>query len=142
MELKINFIAILVAVVVNFFLGFLWYTPLFGKIWGREMGYASDMKPDPKVLIKGLLFMVIGNFLCAWVLAHNIAAWGFVPGIREMGCVSNALSSAIFTFLGFYLPRHLGATVWEKNSWTLFSINAGYDLLSLIVISFILTCWA
>jgi MFS family permease len=141
MELKINIIAILVAVVANFLLGFVWYTPLFGKIWGREMGYDPNVKADSKVLIKGMLFMVIGNFLCAWVLAHNIAAWSFVPGISEMGCVPNALSAAIFTWMGFYLPRHLGATAWEGNSWTLFGINAGYDLLSLIVVSFILTCW-
>ena len=39
MELKINILAILVAVVVNFILGFIWYTPLFGKTWGKEMGY-------------------------------------------------------------------------------------------------------
>lgn len=141
MEFKINFLAILVAVVANFILGFIWYTPLFGKIWGREMGMPMDQKPDPKVLIKGMLFMVIGNFLCAWVLAHNIAAWTFVPNANEMSISARALSAAIFTWLGFYFPRHLGATVWENNSWTLFGINAGYDLLALILVSFTLTCW-
>eukprot|EP01041_Mallomonas_annulata_P041818 gene41818-65974_t len=67
MELKINIIAILVAVVANFFLGFIWYTPLFGKVWGKEMGYPADMKPETSVFVKGLIFMIIGNFLFAWV---------------------------------------------------------------------------
>lgn len=141
MELKINIIAILVAVVANFILGFLWYTPLFGKIWGKEMGYDPNMQPDKKEMFKGMAFMVIGNFLFAWVFAHNIAAWNFVPGINEMGKFSNAMMSAIFTWLGFYLPGQLGATVWERNSWKLFGINTGYHLASLIVVAVILTYW-
>lgn len=141
MELNINMIAILVAVVVNFVLGFIWYTPLFGKIWGKEMGYDSNMKPDKSVMFKGMWFMIIGNFLFAWVLAHNIAAWEFVPGVKEMGPLSNALSAAVFTWLGFYLPGELGATVWEKKSWKLFGINTGYHLASLLVVALILTHW-
>jgi hypothetical protein len=138
---KINIIAILVAVVVNFVLGFIWYTPLFGKIWGKEMGHDPNTKPDSKVLIKGMLFMVIGNFLFAWVFAHNIAAWTFVPEVKEMSPFANAMSASIFTWIGFYLPGHLGSTVWEKKSWKLFSINAGYNLVSLIVVAFILCFW-
>lgn len=141
MELSLNWAAILLAVVINFFIGFIWYTPLFGKVWGREMGYSADMKPDPKVLMKGMIFMVIGNFFFAWVLAHNIAAWNFVPGVAEMGPVSNAMSSAFFLWLGFYFPGHLGATVWEQKSWKLFFIDTGYSLVSLIVVSLILTHW-
>jgi hypothetical protein len=141
MELQINMAAVLVAVVVNFFLGFIWYTPLFGKVWGREMGYDPNMKPDGKVMAKGMIFMVIGNFFFAWVLAHNIAAWRFVPGAAEMGPAGNAMSAAFFTWLGFYFPGHLGATVWEQKSWKLFAINAGYNLVSLLVVAIILTHW-
>ena len=73
--------------------------------------------------------------------AHNLAAWQFVPGVPEMGPVNNALSSAFFLWLGFYFPSHLGATVWEQKSWKLFGIDAGYSLVSLLVVSLILTCW-
>ncbi len=139
MELKINIVAILIAVVVNFIVGFIWYTPLFGKAWGKEMGQDPNMKPDKSVLFKGMAFMVIGNLLFAWVLAHNIAAWQFVPGIKEMGPLANTLSTAVFTWLGFYLPGQLGATVWENNSWKLFAINSGYHLVSLLVVAAILT---
>ncbi len=139
MEIEINWMAILVAVVVNFVLGFIWYTPLFGKAWGKEMGYDPNEKPDKSVMLKGMAFIVIGNFLMAYVLANNIAAWQFVPGVEAMGPMANALNAAIFTWLGFYLPGQLGATVWEKNSWKLFGINTGYHLASLLVVAFILT---
>ena len=141
MEIKVNILAILVAVVVNFILGFIWYTPLFGKAWGKEMGHDPDMKPDKSVMLKGMLFMVIGNFLFAWVLAHNIAAWMFVPGMEKMNPLTNGLMAAVFTWLGFYLPGELGATVWQKHSWKLFGINSGYQLASLLVVSLILTHW-
>ncbi len=142
MELKINFLAILVAMVVNFILGFIWFTPLFGKAWGKEMGFHSDVKPDNSVMLKGMAFSLIGNLLFAGVLAHNIAAWQFVPGVKDMGPFSNALTAAFFTWLGFYLPGELGATVWEQHSWKLFGINTGYHLASLLVVASILTYWS
>lgn len=135
---NINIVAILVAVVVNFVIGFLWYGPIFGKIWGREMGFPPDHKPDNKAFMKGMIFMIIGNFLFAWVFAHNIAAWSYVPGIKEMGAFANAMNAGIFTWIGFYLPGHLGSTVWDKKSWTLFSINAGYDLVAVVTVALIL----
>jgi hypothetical protein len=73
MELNLNMVAILIAVVVNFFIGFIWFTPLFGKIWGKEMGYDANMKPDPKVMMKGMIFMVIGNSLhgCLRIISQH-----------------------------------------------------------------------
>ena len=141
MELKINMMAILVAVVVNFVVGFIWFTPLFGKKWGKEMGYDPNIKPGKTVMFKGMAFMIIGNFLFAWVFAHNIAAWMFVPGMKEMSPLSNGLMSAVFTWLGFYFPGHLGSTVWENKSWKLFFINTGYSLVSLVIVGLILTYW-
>jgi MFS family permease len=140
MEIKINFLAVLASVAVNFFIGFLWFTPLFGKAYGKEMGF-EKMEPRKNEMLKGMVFMIIGNFLFAYVLAHNIAAWNFVPGMKDMGILSNTLMSAVFTWLGFYFPGHLGATVWERKSWKLFFIQGGYSLVSLLVVAFILIVW-
>ncbi len=137
--MHINMMAVLVAVVANFILGFLWYTPLFGKAWGQEMKYDSSVKPPGGEMVKGMIFMVIGNFLLAYVFAHNIMAWSFVPGAQEMSVTQNIMSSTIFTWLGFYLPGDLGSTVWEKKSWKLFGINTGYHFMMLLVASLILT---
>ena len=136
--MHINMIAVLVAVVANFILGFIWYTPLFGKIWGKEMGFDMTTKPPASVMIKGMVFNVIGNFFLAYVLAHNIAAWGFVPGVKELSPTANILNSAIFTWLGFYLLIDLNAVAWENKSWKLFAINTGYHFAMLLVASVIL----
>ena len=138
MEMDINMMAVLAAVAANFVLGFIWYTPLFGKAWAKEKGFDINRKPTSGEMAKGLSFMIIGNFFMAYVFAHNIVAWSYVPGSAEMSATSNIMTSAIFTWLGFYVPVDLGAVAWEKNSWKLFAINTGYHLMSLLVVAAIL----
>jgi hypothetical protein len=141
-NMHVNWAAIIVAVVANFVLGFIWYTPLVGKVWGREMGMKMDQKPPASALVKGMVFMIIGNFLMAFVFAHNIMAWD--PGTwgqeapADMTRTDTALAAAVFTWMGFFLPTDLGTVAWEMKSWKLFFINTCYHLLSLIVVAFIL----
>ncbi|MEO5601466.1 MAG: DUF1761 domain-containing protein [Cyclobacteriaceae bacterium] len=125
----------------NFILGFIWYTPLFGRAWAKELGFDTTIKPAGGQMAKGIIFMVIGNFLMAYVFAHNMAAWTFVPGMDNIPAIATILQSAIFTWLGFYLPVDLGAVAWEKKSWKLFGINTGYHLMMLFVAATILTLW-
>jgi len=140
-NIHINMLAIIIAVVANFILGYLWYTPLFGRIWAREMGFNTDQKPPASALAKGMIFMVIGNFLMAWVFAHNIAVWnpvtwGLPPS--NMSPCSNAVAAAIFTWLGFFVPGDLSAVAWENKSWKLFFINTVHHFLSLLVAAMII----
>lgn len=140
-EIHINMLAIAIAVVANFVLGYLWYTPIFGKLWGKEMGYDPSQKPPSSELMKGMVFMLIGNFLFAYVFAHNMAAWNplsWGQPASDMSPAVNAGMAAVFTWMGFYFPGDLGSTVWEKKSWTLFCINTGYHLASLTLVAFIL----
>lgn len=50
MEIHINMTAVIVAVVANFIFGFIWYTPLFGKAWGRQV-----LQPDDFILEQPIL---------------------------------------------------------------------------------------
>lgn len=52
--LRINYLAILVGVIANVILGFLWYGPLFGKAWAKEM----KMPPDFRSIMAMGLFMI------------------------------------------------------------------------------------
>ena len=140
-NIEINYVAILIAVVANFVLGFIWYTPLFGKAWAKEMGFDMTQKPPSSVLIKGMIIMVIGNFLLAYVFAHNIAVWDPTTWGQPASTASpmtNACMAAFFTWLGFYVPQDLGRIAWEMKSWKLFFINTSYHLLSLFVVALIL----
>lgn len=137
-EMPISMTAILLTVVATFFFGFIWYTFLFGKAWAVEMKFDMTVKPPASVMIKGLVFMVIGNFFMAYVFAHNNAAWSFVPGMDKMGLVESVANAAGFTWLGFFLPGDLSKVAWERHSWKLFGINTSYHLLTLIIAAIIL----
>lgn len=141
-KFEINMLAVGIAVLANFVLGFIWYTPLFGKVWAKEMGFSLDQKPPTSMFVKSIIINIIGNFLLAWVLAHNIAAWDPTSWghtrTANMQPAMMAMMSALFTWLGFFVPVDLNTVSWEMKSWKLFFINTTYHLLALVVVSYIL----
>lgn len=141
-NIQISMVAILIAVAANFIFGMIWYMPLFGKAWAKEMKLdMNGPKPPSSVMFRGMAINVIGNFLMAYVFAHNMAVWnpvtwgqeGYVNAENQM-----AFMAAIFTWLGFYIPQDLGRIAWEKGTWKLFFINTGYHFLSLLIAAMIL----
>jgi hypothetical protein len=90
-------------------------------------------------MAKGMTIMVIGNFFLAYVFAHNIAAWNYVPGMDAMSPAMKIANATIFTWIGFYLPVDLNTVAWENKSWKLFAINTSYHFMMLLVAAVILT---
>lgn len=140
--IHINYLAIIIAVIAHFVLGFIWYTPLFGKIWAKELGFDTTQPPPKGSLVRGMVFNLIGNFLFAWMFYSNIAVWNPVtwglPANPEMTPMHSAFAAAIFTWIGFFLPVDLNTVAWEMKSWKLFFINTGYHLVSLLLVATIL----
>jgi len=141
-NIHLNYVAVLIAVVAHFILGFIWYTPLFGKVWAKELGMNTDQKPPASLMVKGMVMNLIGNFFMVFVFYHNIAVW--MPEtwaqLPAEGATpfAYALTASIFTWLGFYVPVDLNSVAWEGKSWKLFFINTSYHLLSLILVSMII----
>ncbi len=139
-DIQINFLSLLASTVAGFFLSYVWYTPLFGKVWAKEMGFDASEATPTAALIKSLLLTVVSVFLVSMVLANNIAAW--TPstwGIAgaNLDKVSQSFQAAFFTWLGFFVSNLLLGVAWEKRSWKLFAIDAGYYLSLLLCIAFI-----
>src|SRR5258708_38481152 len=116
-DIHLNYWAILAAVAASIALGFLWYGPIFGKAWIREMGMPADQKPDPKVMRRGLILMVVGSFLTAFVLAHTGEVWR--PAVwngrgRRSRAVSR-LSTGFWGWVGFYAPFLLCRLCWGES---------------------------
>jgi hypothetical protein len=64
-DIHLNYWAILTAMAASIVLGFLWCGPILGKAWMKETGMSPDHKPDPKVMRRGMILMLIGSFLTA-----------------------------------------------------------------------------
>src|SRR2546426_12141104 len=105
-DIHLNYWAILVAVAATMVLGFLWYGPILGKAWMKEMGIPAGSKPDPKVMRRGLILMLIGSFLTAFVLAHTGEVWRpprWKAGARRPAAFSG-LSPRFWTWTGLSGP--------------------------------------
>lgn len=143
LELHINFLAVLVAVIVNFIIGSLWYGPIFGKAWRKEMNIPLDFKPEQKEVFKAMGIMVIGSFFTAYVLFYTTNVWrasSWNAGEDQAAWVYG-FYSGIYTWIGFYLPVFLNMVAFEGRSWRFFFIGAGYNLIALQAVAMILSYW-
>jgi hypothetical protein len=144
--------AIGVGVLSAMVIGFIWYGPLFGKAWAKEVGVDLTQKPPAKEFIRSMSMMLAGAFLLAYCLAHNIEAWrivmggflasGQMPGMQASQIpMMLALNSAGWTTIGYIVPIVLNQVAFEKKSWKLFFINVGYYLVTLLAMSFAMAFW-
>ncbi len=142
-SIHLNWLAILVSVVASFLVGGLWYGPIFGRAWKREMGVPEDAKPAGGEIGKSLGLNFLGTLLTAFVLAHGVLGWR--PSAWNAGPDAApavyGFCAAFFAWLGFVVPVLLNGVAFEKKSWRLFFINAGFQFVSLQILGMILTFW-
>jgi hypothetical protein len=138
---ELSWLAIGLCVVAFVVIGFLWYGPLFGKAWAREMKM-EDVEPTSAEMGKAMALHVLGAFLVVFVLTHNQQVWHpSVWGLPEpegASPMAYAGMSAFFTWLGFFVPVQLGRVAWERASLKLFAINATYWFVMLFLSALIL----
>ncbi len=142
-EITVNFAAIIVCVVAAMPVGFLWFGPVFGAAWARHMGMEGMESPGGAAMAKSMALFALGSFLIATVLAHNIEAWQpstWGVGTDDVPSVY-ALNSALWTWLGFFLPLQIGRVAWEGKKWGLVLINSSFDLVRLLIFATILSYW-
>ena len=70
-ELKINYLAVLVAIILQFALGFLWYGPLFGEPWmemvGLDMATVDANPPGAGIWITNVVAAALAMYVLAWL---------------------------------------------------------------------------
>jgi len=141
--IQVNFYAILLCLIIAMPLGYLWYGPIFGRVWSKCMDMDYDDKPSNKQMMKSMGIYLFGSFLTIWVLAYTIPVW--MPRSWLAGANSEmwvyAVNGAVWNWLGFMVPLQLARVAWEKRSWRLFSINTSFDLIRLFIFCFIISYW-
>lgn len=132
----LNYFAVLTAGIVSVILGMIWYGPLFGKQWMRLMGFNSkNMKNMKMKPITSMILGLITSIVTAFVLALVLSSFA----VESM---MNGIGVGILVWFGFFATTMLGAVLWENKSFSLYFINALYQLVSLILMSIILTLWS
>ena len=62
-HIDVNLWAIGTALVSSFLLGGLWYGPLWGKVWLKEVGFKENDKPGKQAFLKAAILNLMGTFL-------------------------------------------------------------------------------
>lgn len=140
---NINWLAVVVSAIAYFVIGWLWFGPLFGKWWAKEMKMDMPAKPSMADMAKPMAMSIIGYLLVVIVFAHVLEAFterAWMEGGAER-TIAMALEGAGWTWLGFFLPKELDGVAWQKRSWGVAAINGAYHLVALGIVAVILTVW-
>lgn len=111
--MELNWIAIIVATVAQFICGAVWYSFLFGKLWGKIHGFEKIPKETQQKMMKemgpfyGIQFAV--TLLSTIVLAIFITN---LPGWNPFGM------AGLF-WLGFIFPAQVSAVIFggTEGKW-------------------------
>ena len=115
-----NYLAIALATVAGMIVGWLWFGPLFGRVWRR---LTNDPKPNPGVVYPiTLVLTAVTAFVIAYVAQPGLGA---------------ALLTAAVLWL-FVAARTLIVTLFEARPLKLWLIHSGHDLAVVAVIGTII----
>lgn len=129
--LAVNWLAVVVAAVVNMVVGFLWYGPLFSRLFLRLVGKREDeVESTPIVYVLGFVMGFVTTYVLAVIIVSaGVTTWwgGAVTG-AVVWIAIGALTSANTIM---YEDRKVGL-------WLLFS---SYQLVVLAVAGVLFAVW-
>ena len=129
----VNWLAVGAATVAKFVIGGIWYSPpMFGPRWGAIVRVTPEAFKAR--MIPAMITDLAASLVLAWVLANVLkftGATSLIPGMRV----------AFFLFLGFVATPLLSTTVYEGRPMALFAINAGYWLISMLIMGSLIGGW-
>ena len=134
----VNYLAVLVAGLVIFMLGGLWYSPvLFAKKWialqGRTM---EQMKADAANANMPVMYLsaLICGLLTAWMLAAFMSHMG-----RESWMIGAHVGA--LAWLGFAAPTSYATAVFSMKPKQLWLIDSLYNLVAFVIAGAIVGAW-
>ena len=130
--IAVSWWAVIIAAVVKFAIGSVWYTALFGKRYRALMGVPEGSSTEG--LGPAMVVQIVGDLVMAYVLARFIGHYG------ATGLVNGAFIG-FMAWLGFVATIMVGSIFYEKKPAELVAITAGYQLVGIVVMGAIIGWW-
>ncbi len=133
---ELNWLAVIVATIVFFGLGALWYAnAVFGKAWQRAGGFEipADQRPGAAYFIGPFITCLVATIALA-MLAKATGTDTVGEGIVLGLVASIGLAGSALAVNGLFDPTKTNAGVWV-------TINVGYQVVGLLIASVILAVW-
>jgi Protein of unknown function (DUF1761) len=137
----VNYLAVLVAAVVMFILGGLWYSPfLFARKWIALQGKTEE-QARAEAAAANMPLMYVSAFVCslitALVMAHILA---HMASIMPTGPIHGAFFG-LMAWVGFVAPTSYATALFSGKPKQLWLIDVMYYFVSFAVAGVILAAW-
>lgn len=133
--MNLNPFAVVAAGVLSFFVGFVWYTFLFSKPWMKALGISiEDVESSGLSSGRAIAASLGASIATAGGLAA-IYAWIGAPSI-QLG-----IAVGVAVWIAFSLTPMFKMIFWEDRPATLFAIDGGYELASILAAALVLLLW-
>lgn len=135
---SLNYIAIIVAALAAFFIGFMWHGPVFGKTWVKLMKITpAEMEKGMKEMQGKMQYYMAGAFVQQLVICTAIALF-----VKALGAttVMSAVEVGFWIWL-IIAGVLLNGVLWEKKSVPLYAFNSAYQFVSIVVAALIVGLW-
>lgn len=130
---QINWLAVIVAAVVMFGLGAVWYSPvLFVKQWAKAAGVTRDGSPGPN-----FVWVMLGAFVLTLLMVANLAFFISGPNVT----LGFAIGAAVAAGLGWATFSLWIISLFEQRPFSYVLINGGYLTVGFALMGLILGLW-
>jgi hypothetical protein len=164
--METNFLMLFVAALVPMVIGFIWYGPLFGNAWMKEMNFTKESLEGQnmiKVFVLSYLFSLLIAFFLQFIVIHQMGIFQTLinePGFNEQTgaaytyfqnfitnygdrfrSFTHGVIHGIMTGIAFVLPVLAIIAMFEKKSVKYVAINTGFWIVSLALMGGIICQW-
>lgn len=133
---NVSYVAVFLAAVIYFVIGWLWFSAFFGAAWTEELEKHNTIIKEPTPQELGLKMVVA--FLSNVLTSFGIACLVDLVGSATMmsGLILGSIIAICFA----------GTTVanidnWQSRSVKLFLLDTCYPMLSIVLITIFLSIW-
>lgn len=136
----LNYWAILVAALANFFIGFMFHGPLFGKLWMRLANIKPTGNEKFADMIPSLVKNLLVNILFAYVLA-TVYLFAITSPLMGGSGALNGMMCAFWIWLGFVFTTTSIEVIWMGRSPKLWYFELAASLTSCLAMGAIIGAW-
>lgn len=134
MEVQVNYLAVVLAMVSSMAVGSIWYAKsVFGKTWATLA--RVDMSGDKKDAWKPIVITIVVSLITAYVLAHvTFLSHDFFKN----SFLQDALSTAFWLWLGLTAARIVTHDSFEGRPVQLTVLTCAHEFVTLMVMGLVI----
>ena len=163
--METNYLFLALAALVPMVIGFVWYGPLFGKAWMKQMGFTEESLKEGNMVLTLILSYVFSFFVAFFLQFITVHQLGALSSMMESGATELTTEAAadFQNFLAKYganykdfkhgflhgaltgvflgLPILAIQAMFERKKFKYIAINAGYWIITLGIMGGIVCQW-